>query len=228
MDWFTPIDIYCERLGPDFWAEPLNAFSNLAFILAALWGASEAHKRKPHHPSVWLLIVLAFGIGIGSFLFHTFATHWSEFADTIPIWTFVAVYVLTCMALIGGTPPGRLAIFIVVGVGIFIIVTLANSNPDMALAAPQEAGRFNGSEQYLPALIAMLVFSGITFLRGHQIRLWAVAATVTFLVSLLLRTVDLAVCDMWPYGTHFFWHLLNAAMIALLLQGLIRNTGLAR
>jgi len=30
------IDLYCERLGPGLWAEPLNALTNLAFLLTAL------------------------------------------------------------------------------------------------------------------------------------------------------------------------------------------------
>ncbi|MEM7623993.1 MAG: hypothetical protein AAF333_00030 [Planctomycetota bacterium] len=37
MDWWQPIDIYCERRSTGFWAEPLNAWSNLAFWIAAAW-----------------------------------------------------------------------------------------------------------------------------------------------------------------------------------------------
>ena len=36
--WRSHLDLYCERLGPGFWAEPLNAVSNAAFILAAAYG----------------------------------------------------------------------------------------------------------------------------------------------------------------------------------------------
>ena len=36
MDWSAPIDAYCERLGPQFWAEPVNAATNGAFLIAAL------------------------------------------------------------------------------------------------------------------------------------------------------------------------------------------------
>ena len=35
MDWTAQIDGYCERLDGAFWAEPLNAWTNLAFLLAA-------------------------------------------------------------------------------------------------------------------------------------------------------------------------------------------------
>lgn len=49
-------------------------------------------------------------------------------------------------------------------------------------------------------------------------------SNLAFMISLTLRTFDLALCDVWPYGTHVFWHLLNGTMIALLLQALIRHT----
>ena len=35
MNWSQPVDLYCERLDPSFWAEPLNAFTNLSFLIAA-------------------------------------------------------------------------------------------------------------------------------------------------------------------------------------------------
>ena len=37
-DWFEAIDNYCERTDASLWAEPLNAFSNLAFIVAFVAG----------------------------------------------------------------------------------------------------------------------------------------------------------------------------------------------
>ena len=36
MDWLAPVDAYCERTGPEYWSEPVNALTNLAFLLAAL------------------------------------------------------------------------------------------------------------------------------------------------------------------------------------------------
>ena len=33
---FQTIDAYCERTDPGYWAEPVNALTNLAFLLAAL------------------------------------------------------------------------------------------------------------------------------------------------------------------------------------------------
>jgi hypothetical protein len=45
MAWSTPIDLYCERADPSFWAEPVNALSNCAFLIAA--AAAFAQWRQP-------------------------------------------------------------------------------------------------------------------------------------------------------------------------------------
>ena len=39
MRWSESIDMYCERTDPGLWSEPLNAVTNLAFLVAAalLW-----------------------------------------------------------------------------------------------------------------------------------------------------------------------------------------------
>ncbi len=229
MDWITPIDLYCERVGTGRWAEPLNAWSNLGFPLAALWAWAEARRRGQQKPVIAVLCGLAALIGVGSFLFHVFANSWSEYADVIPIWSFVALYVLAAIALVGGAPPGKLVRIGVIAAAVTTIVVLATSAPD---AVPHSHGAgghvhadpLNGSLQYAPALIALVVFSAITLWRAHPIRFWALGATGAFVLSLGFRTVDLRLCAVLPNGTHFLWHLLNALMVGLLLQGLIRNT----
>lgn len=216
MDWFAAVDIYCERLEPAFWAEPINALSNLSFIAAALWAALEAHRRSADRV-VWGLIAMAALIGVGSFLFHTFATVWSEYADTIPIWTFVAAFVFVSMHRIGGVKAGRLGAIALGVAAVVIIVLLASGEGETT--AP---GVLNGSEQYAPALIALLVFSLLSWRRRHQMWPWIWSATGVFCVSLIFRTIDPAVCPSFPIGTHFLWHVLNGLMVGLLLQLLLR------
>ena len=219
MSWSTPVDLYCERLDPGFWAEPVNALSNLAFPLAALLAWRLARQNGQDRPVIAVLCVLAALIGIGSFLFHSFANRWSEYADVIPIWSFVALYVLTAISLVGGVAPRRTIRIGVIAAAITTVIFLATTGE-----AEHTHGRsiLNGSEQYAPALLALIVFSGVTVLRRHSIRSYALAATVTFTLSLMFRSVDLHMCDALPLGTHFMWHVLNAAMVGLLLTGLVR------
>ena len=249
MDWFTPIDIYCERVSAAFWAEPLNAISNLAFILAALWGWVEAKRRDRLDPMAMVLILLAGMIGIGSFLFHTFANAWSSLADVIPIWTFVLLFVLVALRRIAGIRPGRIGIGLAVIAAVIAVLfafggagTDRQTNDDVTTdeVAPasspividdthDHAGSnslLNGSEQYLPAVLALLAFTFLTRRNGHEIAPWITAATVIFMISLTFRTFDMHLCEIWPIGTHFIWHILNGTMIALLFQGFIRSPDL--
>ena len=70
MGWFEPVDAYCERTGPEYWAEPVNALTNAAFVLAAaiLW------PRGRGVPIARALVGVLAVIGAGSFLWHTHAT----------------------------------------------------------------------------------------------------------------------------------------------------------
>ncbi|WP_415233427.1 ceramidase domain-containing protein [Pseudorhodobacter sp.] len=222
MDWLASVDIYCERVGLGFWAEPFNALSNLSFIIAALWAAIEARKRGADG-AIWLLIGMAGLIGVGSFTFHTFAKTWSEYADTIPIWSFVAMFVFIAMARVGGVRPGRIGAIALGVAAVVVVITLASG--EGVAPAPgtlNEPEFLNGSAQYAPAWIALLVFSVLSWRRKHPMWPWIWAATAVFSLSLVFRTVDMAVCPIFPVGSHFVWHLLNGAMIALLLQMLLR------
>ena len=52
------IDLYCERLGPGPLAEPINAITNLTFLVAALAAWSEAHQKELLTAENWMLISL--------------------------------------------------------------------------------------------------------------------------------------------------------------------------
>ena len=155
MDWFAPIDAYCERLGPGLAAEPFNALSNAAFFIAALWAARTA-ARKGVEPVIWLLIALVFVIGLGSLAFHTFADQWSELADVLPITLFIYGYLAFALRRFLGLDWWKVAL----ALGVLFLVTLASAH----VLPP---GFMNGSGAYLPALIAS-VHATLTRVRGDM------------------------------------------------------------
>jgi hypothetical protein len=69
MGWFAPIYAYCERIAPDFLAEPMNLLTNVAFILMTflMWHSAQGQLMAQ------ILVGLLALIGIGSALFHSFA-----------------------------------------------------------------------------------------------------------------------------------------------------------
>lgn len=221
MDWSTPVDIYCERLGPGLWAEPWNALSNLSFPFFAALAALTARRRGTDAVG-WVLIAMAALIGAGSFLFHTFANRWSELADVLPIWSFVAVTVIAMAARLRArpTPPALVGAVSLAAVATIIFLALGEAPPPEA--APVTPDPLNGSGQYAPAVVALAVFVAILFRRNHPQRWWLGAAAITFLFSLTFRTIDRDLCALVPRGTHYLWHLLNGAMIGMILQLYLR------
>lgn len=218
MDWNRHLDGYCERTSPAFWAEPVNAVTNLAFLIAAfaLWRVlRRAGAPTPASPaprpvpvSLWVLVVAMASIGLGSFVFHTVATVWSAPLDVVPIVLFVHFYVACYLHWFWQWRWSRAWW----GVALFLGFTVVLS----ALV-----GRVaNGSGSYLPPLLGLIVFAAVLAnsrdrQRAAHWRSFALAGVV-FVLSLLLRTGDLAVCARFPLGTHFLWHVLNAVVLFLL------------
>ena len=97
MNWSAPIDLYCERTDASFWAEPANALSNAAFLIAAA-AAFWLWRRAPGRdwPALALIIVVM-AVGVGSFAFHTLATRGAILADVIPIALFIYGYLLLAL-----------------------------------------------------------------------------------------------------------------------------------
>jgi len=207
------VAVYCERAGDGLWAEPLNALSNLGFVLTALLILRRLHATglPPHKLVDLLLLDLALmAIGIGSLLWHTLATPWSEWADVIPILLFISVYLVAFMRRIGGLGP----LPILTG---FLLYHLVNTT--VQLGVSQQL--LNGSIFYLPTLLVLLLFSLYTLRIGHRHARDLVFASGLFCLSLLLRTLDQSLCSVWPFGTHFLWHLLNAWVLYRLTLALL-------
>lgn len=208
------VDIYCERTSPAYWAEPLNALSNLAFVAAGLAGLAAARRAEADG---WtrLLCWWVIAIGIGSWLFHTHATVWAGFADTLPIWSFVVVYfAFGLRRFFGRSWRGVLAIL---SAGLAGTVVVMWAIPAGFVRAT------GGSIQYLPALVALVAFSIFLRLTRRPAAAPILIATLVFCISLFFRTIDMLVCDSFPPGTHFLWHLLNGAMLGILLFAAIRH-----
>src|SRR3989442_13080086 len=92
MNWSAPIDLYCERTDASFWAEPANALSNAAFLIAAA-AAFWLWRRAPGRdwPALALIIVVM-AVGAGSFALPTLATRRAILAEWNSIPLFISGY----------------------------------------------------------------------------------------------------------------------------------------
>jgi Ceramidase len=233
MNW-DKVYSYCERGGdPSFWGEPLNAISNGAFIVAGLIAAVQLARAERTDRALfeWVLVALVLAIGVGSFLFHTYATVWSIPFDTVPISLFMVGYLGYALCRFVGLG----WIGIVVALALFYAtihfaqgISCANELLPITRAAGKRC--FNGTLGYSPAFAALVLVGVVLLWQRHPAARYLLAAAVVFLVSMTFRTLDIEVCGLTrlngrALGTHFLWHVLNAVVLYLLLLGAIRYGG---
>ncbi len=199
---------YCERCGPGLFDEPLNAASNVVFLLAA-WAAWRlAARERRFSVGMRVLIGLSVGVGVGSALWHTFATPWALILDVVPIMLFQ-------IAFLGlyGRRIARLHDTIVVAI---IIVYVG-----VGLWLREYREWLNGGLIYVPTLVIGWAVGLHYYLSGRRERFVLLASAAAFCAALTARSIDLVICRQLPIGTHFLWHALNGLVVYLAMRALV-------
>jgi hypothetical protein len=205
------MDAYCERVGMGLFAEPLNAVSNVSFLLAAWAAWALAGRVGALSAGVRVLIAIGASVGVGSILWHTYPTMLTLVLDIVPILVFIVWFIwLYTRNVVGMRPP-----FAVASVAAFLVATL--------LAIPF-SGVLHGALVYTPGLVVTLVL-GVFHAREQGVeRFTLLAASGVYLAALFFRTIDNEVCPVLPIGTHFLWHLLIGLVTYLAMRPLILST----
>lgn len=232
LDWTGQLFNYCERgTDPGFWAEPLNALSNGAFIVAALLGARQLAAQPARSGSAaveWALVGFAGLIGLGSFLFHTFATRWAAVADVGAIFVFTICSLGYALRRFFGASWLSVSVALSVFVAALAAFQRIPCDPGLLpITAAAGRGCFNGTLGYAPVLIALLFYGSRLVMRGHPAGRPILNGAAVFAISMVFRTLDIEICALTGLfgrarGTHALWHVLNAATVYYLLTAAIR------
>lgn len=220
MEFTRQLFNYCERaLDASFWAEPANAVTNAAFIIAGIAALMLFARRPPgprpaSHAALAILIIV---IGTGSFLFHTYATVWAMLADVIPIWIFMLAYLAVALRHFFHLSVRRVVLL----TALFAVILWAAGTVQCDGGACM-----NGSLGYMPAVAALWIIAFALIARRHPAAAHLLLAALVLSVSVSLRTVDRTWCEAtviggYRAGTHFLWHLLNALTLYILTQAAI-------
>jgi hypothetical protein len=204
--WFNSVDLYCERLDASFWAEPINAISNLSFIVAGffLWRLRSSHST--------LMATLVILIGLGSFSFHTYANRLTGLLDVLAI----SLYLFVFAFLIPKQWP-RNSILIQLGSVLLLILSIVLAHLLMSYLKP--ALLWLPSGMYLGAWFALIIYALITQYSNKAAARFLWLAVIFFPFSLLSRQLDMPLCESIG-GSHWLWHLLNGLTLYLSAYGL--------
>lgn len=209
---FTSVDNYCERIDPSFWAEPLNAASNLSFIIAALLVIRLL--KGQHDIATRLLTGILLMIGIGSFLFHSFAQRWAAIADVVPILLFILTFIFfaTRRFLMQSTLISGLSVigFLPFAIGSGWVIA-------------QIFGPLNGSAGYVSVALLIGIYALVLWRTQRKTAVGLAIGAATLVVSITFRSIDQSLCATIPFGTHFIWHLLNGVMLGWMIVVLARH-----
>lgn len=197
------IDIYCERISPEIFAEPINFFTNIAFWVAFFLLLKKYNKKNYEHVNLRIysiiLISLVLIIGTGSFLFHLFGNVWSLLADTIPIMIFIILYLYLAVRFYLEQTQ------VISAFSIFLFLFLNYSLSYLGVEA---------ISSYLMALFSMLIIACIAYRKNKRnISYGLFLTSFIFMLSLGFRQLDLFTCAQFSHGTHWIWHILNSILL---------------
>lgn len=204
-----PVDFYCERTDATFWSEPFNAITNIVFIIAAIsiYYIFKELKNSDRKTIIIMTSLSAF-VGIGSFLFHTFANRMTMVLDILPI----ALFATTIMYYsfknvlkwnVKGSLIGAITFFIV-------LITFQKLAPMDILS---------GSLMYLPVLLSVIFFGIIT---NGKIKKYYLLGAMFFLIGVTFRTLDNYLIGHSEIGTHFLWHTFNGFTFFYFMMAVIK------
>ncbi|MDJ0992144.1 MAG: ceramidase domain-containing protein [Dinoroseobacter sp.] len=200
------IDGYCERVDPSYWAEPFNAVTNAAFVIAAyfMW----TRVRGQNLPIAVALCAMLAAIGVGSYLFHTHAQVWAAIADVVPIVGFSLLYIFAANRYFWNLPLW----------GAFLL-TLGYLPYSALLTRLFEAlPFFTISSFYWPLPLLIATYAVLLRHRAPETARGLAIGAGILVVSLTFRSIDEPLCDALPLGTHFLWHSLNGIMLGWMIE----------
>src|SRR5215213_8722679 len=191
---------YCETLSAtagSFPVEPANTVSNAVIVLFGLASLYFVIKRTPRAYDLYVLSALLVATGIGSGFWHGFRDGSALFWEVR-----AGLFFLFGLALCWSR-----RLWSIGGAMIFLIA--------FVLAFQFSRDLFGFVQRWVSVAPVVILFGSVlatqTVMRSKRAALLGLAAMASSLTALGFRTYDLEICDSFPMGTHWLWHMFNSA-----------------
>lgn len=204
------IDLHCERTQPGLFEEPLNALSNLGFVIVAIL-LFRLVRAKDHQPfSTYFLIFMCGFIGIGSMVFHTTARMWAAmYMDVIPIAIFATTFIfLFAKHILRLNFLGTMLLVALLFFENAVFKSYVTRAPD-------------GYVSLIPTAFFLIFVCIYMFITKNTSRKNFLIATIIAVVAIFFRATDIRFCETFPYGTHFLWHSLMSVFMYIVTREFI-------
>jgi hypothetical protein len=199
--------LYCETGHPWlFMAEPVNTITNAFIIIAAIFALRDIRRTRTDLPiDLAILLFLLFATGVGSFFWHGLRTRVALAFDALPGLLFLFVFAGLWMRTLWGGVVGLLGAIALLAASILslylgrLYLSGLPGTPPAVFLVPA----------YLTVALAGIVLATVTAHRygAGTARLGAIALA-SAITAAVCRSIDLLMCGIIPFGTHFIWHIL--------------------
>ena len=198
------MDFYCERTNGQIFDEPVNAISNIFFIIVSL-SLIKILRRNKSEKIYFVQPILIFFIGVGSFLFHLTPNLITLYSDIIPIFLFSLSFIfLFNRDVISINYINNTLLFLL----FFILLLFITPKLNYEI--------LNGSEFYFANYFFLTMYTIWLYLKKSDFFQLLLLGFIFFNLSILLRSLDNHICEYFSIGTHFLWHFLNAYLLKIL------------
>ena len=198
------MDFYCERTNEQIFNEPVNAISNIFFIIVSL-SLIKILRRNQSNKIYYIQPILIFFIGIGSFLFHLKPNIITLYSDVIPIFLFSLSFIFFFNRDVININYLNNALLFLLFFFLFLFIT-PKINYEI----------LNGSEFYFANYFFLTMYTIWLYLKKSDFFQLLLLGFIFFNLSILLRSLDNHICEYFSIGTHFLWHFLNAYLLKIL------------
>lgn len=195
--------IYCETPLTEAVSFPIEYLNTLSSVVPALFGLLALiwlWRRGSRQYVLYLIAVLTLATGVGSTLWHGLREPITLAFDAFPGLAAFLLVATVWPYYLGGRLAALLTVVALFGLQ-FVF---------MALDLFPE-----GNGPPISVFVATtIIASGLlvwTYKKAGRLALWGAAMIAAALAAAVFRSVDLAVCDFLPFGTHFLWHILLGA-----------------
>ncbi len=214
--------LHCETLksaSDALLIEPLNAISNLFGVALSLLAFYLIFRRKRGAFELYILAMLLFLSGIGSFFWHGTREPWALTFDVLPAIIFLMLFIFLWPRFVLGKVPGYgfLFSFFAMFFSMFYFFPFGSTISPIILNFALVT--------LFGAILTILTFKKLGSLGYTTLLILGFA-----LLAAYLRTIDLTVCPNFSLGTHFLWQIFisTSAFIAIIfiLNPKVRNSSL--
>ena len=198
------MDFYCERTNNQIFNEPINAISNIFFIIVSI-SLFKILRKNQSDKIYYVQPILIFFIGIGSFLFHLKPNLITLYSDIIPIFLFSLSFIFLFNRNVIKISNLNSALLFILFFTLLLFIT-----PKLKYEI------LNGSEFYFANYFFLAMYTIWLYFKKSDFFQLLFLGFIFFNLSILLRSIDNHICNYLSIGTHFLWHFFNAYLLKIL------------